>query len=79
MVCIIMTNIQFTLPDELAKAAAEAGLLAPEAIQAMLLEKLRLEGMAELEKAWVKAGDIDASPADEELIAEAIRAVRKAA
>jgi hypothetical protein len=74
-----MTKVQFSLPDELAKAAAEAGLLAPEAMQAMLREKLRIEGMAALEKAWAKSGDVEPSAADEKLIAEAIRAARKAA
>jgi hypothetical protein len=74
-----MANVQLTLPDELAKAATEAGLLAPEAMQAMLREKLRAEGIAALEKAWAKSGDPEASPAEEKQIAEAIRAARKAA
>ncbi|MBK6708430.1 MAG: hypothetical protein IPG54_13460 [Sphingomonadales bacterium] len=74
-----MTKVQLSLPDELAKAAAAAGLLAPEAMQAMLREKLRTEGMAALERAWAKSGDVEPSVADEKLIAEAIRAARKAA
>jgi hypothetical protein len=74
-----MTNVQLTLPDELAKAASEAGLLALEAMQTMLREKLRAEGMASLEKAWAKAGDVEPSVVEERLIAEAIRAARKAA
>jgi hypothetical protein len=74
-----MTKVQLSLPDELAKAAAEAGLLAPDAMQAMLREKLRAEGMASLERAWATSGDADASAADEALIAEAIRSARKAA
>jgi hypothetical protein len=75
---MVMTNIQLTLPDDLAKAASEAGLLAPEAMQAMLREKLRAEGMASLEKAWAKLGDVEPSAADEKLISEAIRAAEKA-
>jgi hypothetical protein len=74
-----MTKVQLSLPDELAKAAAKAGLLAPDAMQAMLREKLRAEGMASLERAWAQSGDADASPADEMSIAEAIRSARKAA
>lgn len=71
-----MTRIQLSLPDELADAASKAGLLAPEAMQAMLRDKLRAEGMASLQKAWAKAGDSEASAADEALITEAIRKVR---
>ena len=71
-----MTRIQLSLPDELAKAASKAGLLAPDAMQAMLREKLRAEGMASLERAWAKAGDSEPSEADEAMIAEAIRQVR---
>jgi hypothetical protein len=71
-----MTIVQLTLPDNLAKAASKAGLLAPEAMQAMLQEKLRAEGMAALEKAWAKADDVEPSAAAEKLIAEAIRAAR---
>jgi hypothetical protein len=71
-----MTRIQLSLPDELADAASKAGLLAPEAMQAMLRDRLRAEGIASLKKAWAKAGDSDASAADEALITEAIRKVR---
>jgi hypothetical protein len=71
-----MTQIQLSLPDELAEAASKAGLLAPEAMQAMLQDKLRAEGMVSLEKAWAKAGDSEPSEADEAMIAKAIREVR---
>ena len=71
-----MTRIQLSLPDELAKAASQAGLLAPEAMQAMLREKLRAESAEQLKAAWAKAGDAEASSADEQMIAEAIRKVR---
>jgi hypothetical protein len=68
--------VQISLPEELAKAASQAGLLAPEAMQELLREKLRSEGMASLKKAWAKAGDGEPSEADEAMIAEAIRQVR---
>jgi hypothetical protein len=74
-----MTKVQLSLPDELAKAAGEAGLLVPEAVQAMLRDRLRTEGLASLEMAWAKAGDTAPSEADERLIAEAVGAARKAA
>jgi hypothetical protein len=74
-----MTKVQLSLPDELAKAAGEAGLLAPDAMQAMLRDRLRTAGLASLEKAWAKAGDKAPSEADERLITEAVGAVRKAA
>jgi hypothetical protein len=71
-----MTQIQFSLPDELVEAASKAGLLAPEAMQAMLQDKLRADGMASLKKAWANAGDSEPSEADEAMIAKAIRDVR---
>ena len=71
-----MTKVQFSLPDELARDAEQASLLAPEAMQTMLREKLRIESMARLEAAWSQADDAEASPADEQMIAEAIRKVR---
>ena len=45
-------------------------------MQAMLHDKVRAESAERLKSAWAKAGDTDASPADEHLIAEAIRKVR---
>jgi post-segregation antitoxin (ccd killing protein) len=71
-----MTRIQLSLPDELANAASKAGLLAPEAIQAMLREKLLAESARQLEAAWAKSDGSDISSADEQIIAEAIRKVR---
>ncbi len=38
-----MTTVQITLPDALAQEAANAGLLAPEKIERILRERLRLE------------------------------------
>jgi hypothetical protein len=73
-----MTRIQLSLPDELAKAASKAGLLAPDAMQAMLREKLKAESAEQLEAAWSRSDVAEASAADEQLIAEAIREVRAA-
>jgi hypothetical protein len=38
-----MTTVQITLPDALAEAAANAGLLAPQKIADILREQLRVE------------------------------------
>lgn len=72
-----MTRIQFSLPDELAKAASQAGLLAPEAMQAMLREMLKAKGMISLKKAWTRSGDIELSEPDEAMITDAIRHARR--
>ena len=40
-----MTTIAISLPDDLAAEAREAGLLAPEALRALLEEKLRREAV----------------------------------
>ncbi|MFM7532638.1 MAG: hypothetical protein ACKO5J_09175 [Rubrivivax sp.] len=44
-----MTNVQITLPDELARKADTAGLLSPEAMEAMLREQLRRRAGEELQ------------------------------
>lgn len=46
-----MTTVQITLPDALAKEAASAGLLAPEAIERILRERLRAERVERLKAA----------------------------
>jgi len=43
-----MTTIQITLPDQLAKEAEEAGLLAPEVFAKLLEEKLQKRSLADL-------------------------------
>ena len=73
-----MTKVQFSLPDELARAADEAGLLAPEALQKLLREKLRADSIAALDKAWSHSRGGEISAKDDRLIAEAIQQVRAA-
>lgn len=73
-----MTKIQLNLPDELARAAEQAGLLAPEALQRLLQDKLRADAALALQQGWAKQGSGDISPEDERLIAEAIKKVRAA-
>ncbi|MFM8770132.1 MAG: hypothetical protein ACKOD9_21070, partial [Rubrivivax sp.] len=47
-----MTNVQITLPDELAQKADMAVLLSPEAMEAMLREQLRRRAGEELQAMW---------------------------
>ena len=46
-----MTTVQITLPDALAQEAATAGLLAPEAIERLLRERLRADRIARMQTA----------------------------
>jgi hypothetical protein len=46
-----MTVVQITLPDDLAREAASAGLLAPDVIARMLRERLRAEPMVRMQAA----------------------------
>lgn len=43
-----MTTVEITLPDALAREAAQAGLLTPEALARMLREQLRMERLDRL-------------------------------
>lgn len=45
-----MTTVQITLPDALAQEAASAGLLAPEKIERLLRERLRIERVARMQE-----------------------------
>jgi len=49
-----MTTVQITLPDALAREAANAGLLAPERIAGILREQLRAERIERLDAAREK-------------------------
>ncbi len=71
-----MTTIQIDLPDATAKAAREAGLLTPAALERLFSEAIRLEaGRRLLEAAKrVQAGGIPEMSMDE--ISEEVQAVR---
>jgi hypothetical protein len=47
----IMTTVQITLPDALAQEAANAGLLAPDKLAALLRQRLRAERIERLQAA----------------------------
>jgi hypothetical protein len=49
-----MTTVQITLPDALAKEAAQAGLLAPEKIESLLRQRLRAEHIERMQAVRAK-------------------------
>ena len=72
----IMTTIQLTLPDDLARKATEAGLLSAEAIQEMLREQLRRRAGETLREMWSLMPDEVLTPEIEQEVAEAVQAYR---
>lgn len=71
-----MTTVQITLPDELAQKAASAGLLSPEAMEAMLREQLRRTAAQALRSMWERAPAKELTPEIEQEIVQAVRAAR---
>jgi hypothetical protein len=72
-----MTTIQITLPDELAKNAASAGLLAPERFEAWLREQLKAKHIDSLFAAMKRMdADDGMTPLTPEQIATEIAAMR---
>ncbi len=71
-----MTTVEITLPDELAQKAAQAGLLSPETMAAMLREELRRRAGEELQTLWQRLPQEELSPEIEQEIVEEVRKVR---
>lgn len=71
-----MTTVQLTLPDGLAQEAQAAGLLTPQALEAMVRETLRKQRIDELFDAMERMHAVDAAPMTEEEIQAEIDAVR---
>lgn len=71
-----MTTVQITLPDELAQKAANAGLLSPEAMEAMLREQLRRAAVQALRSMWERAPTEELTPEIEQEIVQEVRAAR---
>ena len=71
-----MTNVQITLPDELAEKAANAGLLSADAMAAMLREQLRLRAGDALQAMWRRTPQDELTPEIEQEIVEEVRQVR---
>jgi hypothetical protein len=71
-----MTTVQITLPDELARRAANAGLLSTEAMEAMLREQLRRRAGETLQATWRRGPQEQLAPEIEQEIVEEVRKVR---
>ena len=71
-----MTTVQITLPDELAQKAATAGLLLPEAMEAMLRDQLRRRAGEQLQAMWRRMPLEELTPEIEQEIVEEVRKVR---
>ncbi len=69
-------ELKLNLPDELAQRAQSAGLLTPEAIEAMLREQLRRQAGEQLRATWARMPQEELTPAIEQEIIEAVREVR---
>ena len=73
-----MTELTVTLPDALAKEAAQAGLLTPEAIAQILREEIRRRSVNELFNAMDRMAAVPGEPMTEDEIQAEIDAVRTA-
>jgi hypothetical protein len=71
-----MTTIQINLPDELVQDANAAGLLTPEAIEAMLRDQLRRQAGEALRAMWERMPREELTPEIEQMINDEVQAVR---
>lgn len=71
-----MTTVQFTLPDELAQKAANAGLLSAEAMEATLREQLCRRAGDALQAMWQRGPQEELTPEIEQETVEEVRKVR---
>ena len=69
-------ELKLNLPDELVQRAQSAGLLAPEAIEAMLREQLKKQAGEGLRTMWARMPCEELTPEIEQEIVEAVREVR---
>ena len=69
-------TIELELPERLVEEARNAGLLAPEAIEAMLREQLRKRGIDELFEMADRLAAVDLTPMTEEEVQAEVDAVR---
>ena len=76
-----MSRLTIDLPDSLIEQAEDAGLLSPEAIEAMLCEQLKKRHVNELIDAADRLAAVDMPPMSEEdaqAEVDAVRAERRA-
>ena len=71
-----MTTIQVELPDALAQRAQAAGLLAPQALEALLRDQLKRQAVDSLRAMWASAPLEEVTPEIERMIDEQVQAVR---
>lgn len=71
-----MTTVQITLPDALVQEATNAGLLAPEKIERMLRERLRMERIERMKVARASLAAEPLAPLTPEEISAEIEAYR---
>lgn len=71
-----MTTVQVELPDVLAQSAQAAGLLTPQALEAMLREQLKRQAGDALRILWTSAPSDALTPEIAQMIDEQVQAVR---
>jgi len=72
-----MTTIEIKLPDQLARDAAEAGLLSPDAVEELFRERLKAQRVKELFEAMEIMHAVEDPPyMSPEEVAEEIKAMR---
>jgi hypothetical protein len=71
-----MTTVQITLPEALFREATKAGLLAPEKIERMLRERLRMERIERMKAARASLAAEPLAPLTPEEISAEIEAYR---
>jgi hypothetical protein len=71
-----MTTVQVELPDVLAQSAQAAGLLTPQALEAMLREQLKRQAGHDLRALWTSAPPEELTSEVEQMIDKEIQAVR---
>jgi hypothetical protein len=71
-----MTTVQVELPEVLAQSEQAAGLLTPQALEAMLREQLKRQAGDALRTSWASAPAEELTPEIERMIDERVQAVR---
>ncbi len=71
-----MTDLQISLPDDVAQSALAEGLLAPEALEQLLRERLRELRLARMDAARARLAETPTAPMTAEEIQAEIDAYR---
>lgn len=71
-----MTTVQIQLPDQLAKDAQAAGLLTPEAMEALLRAQLKKQAGEDLRAMWARDPQEPYTEQIEQMIDEAVQTTR---